>query len=48
MFIIMIYEIITSSMLNLELQMKKVGNRTRQIKKMNLILRIMMKMIVRF
>jgi hypothetical protein len=44
----MIYEIITSSMLNLELQMKKVGNRTRQIKKMNLILRIMMKMIVRF
>jgi hypothetical protein len=44
----MIYEIITSSMLNLELQMKKVGNRNRQIKKMNLILRIMMKMIVRF
>jgi hypothetical protein len=44
----MIYEIITSSMLNLELQMKKVGNRTLQIKKMNLILRIMMKMIVRF
>jgi hypothetical protein len=47
MFIITIYEIITSSMLNLELQMKKVGNRNRQIK-MNLILRIMMKMIVRF